>query len=330
MPDDQRNRMLGKLTELIRREDEAKSLPTADELAQGLMTTIGVVGDIAEREPIRLRNQTTTQESTRQPAGDVLTFQEMRTDLNPNLRIAQEQFGKKPGGITNIDKLPFLKDIDPELRQPQQFLTETGDIVTEGEPKRKDLTFQQRALNQINSTLLKLNLHDSGIGELSREIITPIIAGGYRVREGQLQARELKAEGLGNIALGIAGIGFGTFMMPFGLARATGEQLGGETGAKIAELTSLGLAGGIPLIAGYFASTGATGLADKLMEGSDLTDKQIETVQDVVGLTAFLGGVKAGAKIKGKVNAKLQAKLEKYHDGLPVIVKADIKPLTQP
>ena len=322
MPDD--------LTQIAQRLARAKpfqgvELPDADELAQGLMTQIGVVGGIADIITA------TREKRFVKPGERPSVLPTPPAPLDPNKLALQEQVGKKPE-LRVEDRLPFLKgrDIDPKLRQPQQFLTETGDIVTEGETKREDLPFQQRALNEINNTLLQMNLHDSGIGELAREIITPIVAGGKRLQEGRKQLGELKPEGLGNIALGIAGVGFGTFMMPFGLARATGKQIGGETAGQIAELTALGLSGGIPLIAGYFASTGATELADRLMQGKDLTDKQVETVQAVVGLFAFVGGAKVGAKVKGKLKSKLQKKVEKYIDGIPDIVKAEIKPLNQP
>ncbi|MCK5023918.1 MAG: hypothetical protein KAS04_07110, partial [Candidatus Aenigmarchaeota archaeon] len=266
-------------------------LPTAPELAQGLMTTIDVLTNLVEDKPMKLQDQITIQESVKQPIGEL----QQPPDINRS--ILQQQLLKKPEFEPTIaERLPFLdRDVSTKLplyRPPERSFTKEGTVETKGQPKAKDVSFHQRAMNQINSTLLKMNLHSSGVGDLSRELLTPIVAGINRMGEGDL----VTPEGLGNIALGIAGTAFGTFMMPFSIARATGTQLGGETAGKVAELTSLGLAGGIPLIAGYFASQGATGLANNLMEGKNLTEKQRETIEEVVGLFAFIGG----AKVVGK------------------------------
>jgi len=324
MPDDKRNRMLAKLDKLI--GQEGKGQPEAINQAESLVTDINALGSGIQGIITATREQDFVKPGERPP-----TLPTPPPPIDPSKVALGEQVSRKPE-INVEDRLPFLKgrDIDPNLRQPEQSLVTGGDIVTEGETKRENLPFQQRALNQINSTLLQMNLHDSGIGELSREIITPIVAGTKRLQEGGKQLGELKPEGLGNIALGIAGTAFGTAMMPFGLARATGEQLGGKTGGQIAELTSLGLAGGIPLIAGYFAAQGASDIAERLMNGTNLTDKQKETIGEVVGLFAFIGGAKAGSVIKGKISTKLQKSVEKYIDGIPDIVKAEIKPLNQP
>ena len=307
--------------------------PSAIEQGKKLATGIGMFTNILDGKPIRIQDQTAIQESTRQPTGELLTPQPI--DINRGV-LQQQEFKKPEFEPTTAERLPFLdRDVTDKLpshKFPEEQFTEQGTVETEGQPKAKDVPFQQRALNQINSFLLKRNLHSSGVGDLARELLTPIVAGGKRITEGQQQLSQLKPEGLGNIALGMAGAAFGTFMMPFGIARVTGTQLGGETAGKIAELSALGLSGGIPLIAGYFASQGATELADNLMEGKNLTEKQKETIQEVVGLFAFIGGAKATGKVRGAVlkqagiSPELYKKVLDYRNNIDKIVRKSLSP----
>ncbi|MBK7380534.1 MAG: hypothetical protein IPJ03_16385 [Ignavibacteriales bacterium] len=228
--------------------------------------------------------------------------------------------------VTMGDRLPFLKDRGISVNLPEKTFTPEGTIQTEGQPNQKDLTFQQKGLNQINNILLGWNQHNTGAGDAIRELLTPVYSGYERMKEGISQLPDNPIKGAGNIGLGASSEAFGLLMSPFSAIRMGAEKVGGKTAGTIAELGALTLTGGIPMIAGYFAAQGLGGLAEKISKGLELTPKETETVQEVTGLLGFLGGVKGAQKFGSMINTKLGQSVTKYAIDLERQNRLDLAP----
>lgn len=222
------------------------------------------------------------------------------------------------------EQRPYLKGL-MRLKNPEKFIapvapketmTVTGDIVTEGEPKKEDLTFGQRGLNQINDLLLGLNQQNTGFGEVVRQLGTPIASGILRTRQAMQPTDDITEipSKLVDAPLGIASTAFGTLMTPFSAIKLGVTEVGGETAGKISEIGSLLLAGGVPLIAGYFAAEGSHTLAEKILDGSELSPKDQERILEATGLISFVLGHKVTDKTIKSTNKKLQKKVEGYLD----------------
>lgn len=222
------------------------------------------------------------------------------------------------------EQRPYLKDL-MRLKNPEKFIapvapketmTVTGDIVTEGEPKKEDLTFGQRGLNQINDLLLGLNQQNTGFGEVVRQLGTPIASGILRTRQAMQPTDDITEipSKLVDAPLGIASTAFGTLMTPFSAIKLGVTEVGGETAGKISEIGSLLLAGGVPLIAGYFTAEGSHALAEKMLDGSELSPKDQERILEATGLISFVLGHKVTGKTIKSTNKKLQKKVEGYLD----------------
>ncbi|GJQ44055.1 MAG: hypothetical protein JETCAE03_35530 [Ignavibacteriaceae bacterium] len=224
------------------------------------------------------------------------------------------------------EQRPYLKDL-MRLKNPEKFIapvapketmTVTGDIVTEGEPKKEDLTFGQRGLNQINDLLLGLNQQNTGFGEVVRQLGTPIASGILRTRQAMQPTDDITEipSKMVDLPLGIASTAFGTLMTPFSAIKLGVTEVGGETAGKISEIGSLLLAGGVPLVAGYFAAEGSHTLAEKILDGSELSPKDQERILEATGLISFVLGHKVTDKTIKSTNKKLQKKVEGYLDGI--------------
>jgi hypothetical protein len=239
----------------------------------------------------------------------------------PN-RFESEQFlGMKPMS-PKIDAFEPVKQIlaqNPNFRgmyqESPEFRTD-GTVGYKDEPKKEDLTFGQRGLNQVNNLLLGLNLHNSGIGEFTRQAGSPIASGLLRLQEGMQPTKDIKEipKKLVDAPLGLASATFGTFMTPFTAIRLGAESVGGETAGKISEISALLLAGGTPLVAGYFAAEGSHGLAEKVLEGTELDEKDQERILEATGLISFVLGHRVAGKTIKATNKKLQLRVEKYID----------------
>ena len=117
-------------------------------------------------------------------------------------------------------------------------------------------------------------------------------------------------ERVGKIAVGAMSAGFQAIPAVAGMTMATDlavpvvkgqvTKLTNEQVGKVAgTLTELGIGGLISpkILIGMLASKGSTTVADKLVEGTSLTDSQKQLVSELVGQTAFFAGMAKGGKL---------------------------------
>lgn len=232
-------------------------------------------------------------------------------DINDIVRQNAEQtawLNQKKAPTTLEEK--FGKIITPikGFEQPENNSFKTPEDYTRDAIKERNLPFSQRAGAKITDFLLKTNLYNRAGGDAIRELTTPIVSGLMRMQEGG------ETNNMPQMGLGLAGSTFGALMSPFTSIKMGAEKVGGETVGKVAEVGSLALAGGLPLVAGYIASNGVGAVTEEVTKALDINPKDSETIQEVAGLVSFIAGVKGAEKFGRKINTELGKKVTKWLD----------------
>jgi len=317
MPDDKKYSTTLDMELIQRLDDEIrqpKKLPEAPELAQGLMATIDFVGRMVDDRPIRIQDQTTVQESTQQPVGEIPKQPTLGGyALLEGLQEEQQKpatIFNKPVDFRGIRKGEYLsKGSQTELRQIGEQFKQQSKPFYKQVPEHLDKVF--------SSSVQKIN--DAFDGKLDSNLI----------------------ERAGDLALGTVSTGLNVVMTPMHFVTPASEEIGRQVG----ELTGNEKAGNfisevLPFsvmpnpLAFYAAAKGSEIVTEEIMDfvnNTELSEKNKERVLEAVGLTTFIATHRAivkGGKLlnRARISKELKTHLDKEIQSVDKQVLESLKP----
>ncbi len=149
-----------------------------DNLAQNISGLSGLLsistGDFTPQDVAAV------QESTRQPIGNPLTFQEARTNFSPNETVLQEQLAQKPAGttldtgLTVGNRLPFLKGRNIRFDAPKVEETSVDPPLLQG-IKNAITSFGEGGRRMLEGVKSILDEPFNGLDSIGRELVIDIL-----------------------------------------------------------------------------------------------------------------------------------------------------------